>query len=1241
MVKFGKFGLAVLSLVLFSYFLTYIVPSFAAVVPGLGPYRNDTGDLVPIWVNTSGADGKIDIFFANGSQVFIVANFSCTANEGCNASASADANFTEIGWLESGGFRKGVYKTNASDGTWVLFEFNATVNFTEAQLANIQVAPKMVYVNATAANGSTSPPGLNAPVLIVNMSRFGCPPPGQQVPFPPVPGWNISEGQPILTPIQPTGCTQNSTLCAYMDFYGPGTWDDVANEWKICAPNFGGATTNMTAIAESGNFSAIEHFTVEVPRKGKIVFNQKVSFGTQQQAQQVMEFALQSLMSGGKIGINDTRFSNLNMSANLTIYNISQYGIVGKGRPQIYRFAHRSSSGSPCPPNICSNFLWDGENITFTVSSFSDYGLNDSINVTLVGPNLNGTITSPSLPLDPNYPANRINFTFTPVWAADVSIKNCTLYGNFSGSWAENATNQTPLVSGSVNGIVNNVTDGHYKWNIYCYDVNDQYDYEIYNSTLIVAIPPIVNETIPVDGGYIQGTSSQLFQVNVYDYNLNTSNVTLRYQFPAIESGFPSSASLNCYGSAPSFICNTTLDLSTNSEGISIEYFFEATDNATNYASNGTAANPLNTTIDRTAPKYANLGTNVTNDTTVARGTVIEISVNWTENYVLDSYILSHNGTGWSNTSSSFSGTWSNVTIDTINFANGVLFQAKIYANDTAGNENVTLTYQWTIDGTPPSYTNLISNVTNNTQIAKGTIIKLSAQWYDGIELDKYILSSNETGSWVNASALSFTSGNWSNVTIDTSSLSAGTLFQAKIYANDTSNNQNVTLTYQWVIDYEIPKYFNNGTNSTTGYAKSILLYANWSDNVGLDIAVLETNETGVLENKTYGTCSYCSGIDLETQTWSNFSWYNSSVASGTVIQWRIYVNDTTGNENATPVRTFVFDKINPVLTITTPVNNSYNNSLAGYGWINGTVYDDVAMSSENVSITGTNAYVVYSFSGANNTAFAIQNSTPISDGQITVTIGYADAAGNTHNVTIVFYKDTSGPTAAYGLTNSSNGTYQSSSSQTVLVRVDDALQTNETIILHYYINGSWFTTTMVGTPGTSTIYTATINTKANVSGYGNCDGKDCVPYYITGVDNATNLISAAVGGSASTNLSSIIIDEYCGNNGNALAYCSYDEGWKGITTGAINQFHEVHWSSWQLSGATSLNGDYNISNVLSSIDGKYSFVYYRNYSSTTTPWLSYDPNIAWNLNTLRFGNNTDVVYYINITAPGAVIRIP
>ncbi|MFH1229170.1 MAG: PGF-pre-PGF domain-containing protein [Candidatus Aenigmatarchaeota archaeon] len=441
--------------------------AFADVSPGgLQGYNMCGGSPCPTWVNLT----KGDMFFTDGDDVFIIANISCAFPPGeniCNSSMTVDANFSQIGGNE---VRPGVFKQNGTDASWAIFEFNDTVDFTSLSVEQIQ--PKNITLNATVFNTTSDTyetydlPSFVAPILLVNMSTFGCPPEAPAGGFPAVRGYNISVDGQVPIPVPAEACTQNATLCSNMYVYGPGTWDDVASQWKICAPTFGGATTNFSQIASTGNFSAIPNFTIEVLGKAKIVFNTNVSFSSQQESQAIMEFAMKSAMSGGRIGINDTEYDgsnnrpNLNLSATLTIYNISgQTGITG--RPQITRSNYDSSNPQSCPASICSGVSWDGENITFTVSSFSSYEITDSINVTLATP---ATTT---------WKNNRtVNFTYVPVFNGSVTMSNCTLVGNFTTGWAANATNSTrPLVSGAVNWIVNTVNaDDTYAWNVECYD---------------------------------------------------------------------------------------------------------------------------------------------------------------------------------------------------------------------------------------------------------------------------------------------------------------------------------------------------------------------------------------------------------------------------------------------------------------------------------------------------------------------------------------------------------------------------------------------------------------------------------------------------------------------------------------------------------------------------------------------------------------------------------------------------
>ena len=71
-------------------------------------------------------------------------------------------------------------------------------------------------------------------------------------------------------------------------------------------------------------------------------------------------------------------------------------------------------------------------------------------------------------------------------------------------------------------------------------------------------------------------------------------------------------------------------------------------------------------------------------------------------------------------------------------------------------------------DSESPTFSNMHTNVTNNTAVNSGAVISFGAQWSDNEELSMYVNSSkiNNSGGWSNGTWTSFAAGNWSNFTI-------------------------------------------------------------------------------------------------------------------------------------------------------------------------------------------------------------------------------------------------------------------------------------------------------------------------------------------------------------------------------------------------------------------------------------------------------------------------------------------
>jgi|GEM_PF-1223401 len=122
-----------------------------------------------------------------------------------------------------------------------------------------------------------------------------------------------------------------------------------------------------------------------------------------------------------------------------------------------------------------------------------------------------------------------------------------------------------------------------------------------------------------------------------------------------------------------------------------------------------------------------------------------------------------------------------------------------------------------------------------------------------------------------------------------------------KVYVNGTKviGQQEFFLASDSRITSDIipPKWSNVSFNQLAERGEEITISVYWSDESGLSHAILSTNETGCGLYPCYNrTILSLSG----SQVWSNFSWINSSLSNGTVIVWKVYANDTFGNQNAT-----------------------------------------------------------------------------------------------------------------------------------------------------------------------------------------------------------------------------------------------------------------------------------------------------------------------------------------------------
>jgi len=180
----------------------------------------------------------------------------------------------------------------------------------------------------------------------------------------------------------------------------------------------------------------------------------------------------------------------------------------------------------------------------------------------------------------------------------------------------------------------------------------------------------------------------------------------------------------------------------------------------------------------------------VDNTAPVITTTQITVSQNTSSTYTYD-----YNGTDadsdtiiWSDNTSLFNiNSNTGIISDSPDESETGTYSILITASD-GGTDTDTFTYTIT-DTTNPTYSNLANN---GTTAKVGTDVNWSLTLADGYQLDYFIFSFNDSGSWANSTFDISGTSYFSNIT-KTIATTQGKSVCAKFYFNDTSGNENIT----------------------------------------------------------------------------------------------------------------------------------------------------------------------------------------------------------------------------------------------------------------------------------------------------------------------------------------------------------------------------------------------------------------------------------------------------------------
>ncbi|HDK42536.1 MAG TPA: DUF2341 domain-containing protein, partial [Candidatus Pacearchaeota archaeon] len=183
-------------------------------------------------------------------------------------------------------------------------------------------------------------------------------------------------------------------------------------------------------------------------------------------------------------------------------------------------------------------------------------------------------------------------------------------------------------------------------------------------------------------------------------------------------------------------------------------------------------------------------------------------------------------------------------------------------------------------------------------------------------------------------------------------------VYNFSVYANDSLGNNNFTEFAEFSVDTASPYWFDlNASNSTPDVGASVSFWVYWSDSLNLQSWIFSWNATsdGSFENVSSGVFSGIANISNTTQT-------IPGVASGKVVGYRFYANDSAGNSNTTT--TGVIDVQQPQDS-EAPAINSFNVTpeTDGYGQnftIQANVTDNIAIYSVQANISYPNGSIIW-----------------------------------------------------------------------------------------------------------------------------------------------------------------------------------------------------------------------------------------------------------------------------------------
>ncbi|MBI4149371.1 hypothetical protein HY491_02905, partial [Candidatus Woesearchaeota archaeon] len=309
-----------------------------------------------------------------------------------------------------------------------------------------------------------------------------------------------------------------------------------------------------------------------------------------------------------------------------------------------------------------------------------------------------------------------------------------------------------------------------------------------------------------------------------------------------------------------------------------------------------------------------------------------------------------------------------NVTISSVS---SQLFQWKFYGNDTAGNWNESDVFSIAINDTLPTFS---QNGTNATTFRKNdnVIFNLTVSGEsDGLAMFIFSLRNSTAVGWYNYSAVNISGHEREitayNITVNhTISTNKTELVQWKFYVNDSGGVMYEFATHSFVTDFEAI-FSRMGTNFTAiNQTQNGMFNVTVNDEDGLAMYIFSLKNSTALDWYNF-TARPIGGTTVELR--EN---HTISSASGDLVSWKYYVNDSNGSMYASSTLSFL---INDQTLAFTRLGTNFTQLRIG------------ERGMFNVTATDLDGLAAYIFSLKNSTAGGWYNYSAVDISGTTLTI--------------------------------------------------------------------------------------------------------------------------------------------------------------------------------------------------------------------------------------------------------------